>query len=321
MLVPQAATRPQLPADPPPRLAAKESEASELYLSVQLDKAYAAMWDEKKRDDRDVFLTVVSEFLITESTNSQNLLVPVPVNDAAQKKGLLNALAKMSGYLPRTGTLPEEFVTKTRAYLEQLSSEPRRGLWAPEKPGAVPKDFTALAYFINKEKPEYLREFLAARNAGPIKWESVKDPARPYFVREKVALERLAMLTTLTAEESARLVELKSSKLGDQEPEAISLKELLSEYASNEVRADDAYKGHVVEFSGIAGGLQRGTLGGINLTIGTGKTFERPEVTCFFDQRQTEKVKAINKGERVRVKGKVSGLMVNVVVDHCELVN
>lgn len=313
--------KPKLPPDPPPRIADRASEAPALEAQLVGDKAYGPLWDEKHVDDRNLVLTAVSELLITEEVGNEQVFIPETIAKELGRRKLMEIVLKVSAIIPRTGKLPTDFEVKTKSHLSNIANGTRHGVWMPKQSGALPVDFAGLAYWLNPDDAGYLREFVTARRDGQIGWENSPKPVRPYLARERVALERLSMLTTLTAEETARLSELKASKLGDAPPEAIELAKLLKEYGSNEVRADDAYKNHVVEFSGIAGALERGAIGGITLPIGTGKPFERPVAHCFFDDAQTKRVKELNKGDRVRVRGKVDGLMMNVIVRSCEVVD
>ncbi|MBX3226281.1 MAG: hypothetical protein KIT84_43150 [Labilithrix sp.] len=316
---PKTAPR-KLPPDPSPYLSAKASEAPALEAELVADKSYTTIWDEKHLDDRNLVFSAISELLITEELESDRVFIPENLVKELERRKLMNMVLKVSAIIPRTGALPGDFAAKAKGSISSLASEPRHGVWSPKKAGTAPIDFAGLAYYLNPEDADYMREFITARSGGPIGWENSAKPVRPYLVRERAALERLALIGTLTTDEAARLAELKASKLGDAPPEEIDLAKLLKEYGSNEVRADDSFKGHVVEFGGVAGALERGTIGGITLAIGTGKAFEHPQVHCFFERTQTEKVKALNKGDRVRVRGKVDGLVMNVIIRYCELV-
>lgn len=312
---------PKLPPDPPPRIPALASEVPKLEGEIAGDPKYATLFDDKHQDDRDLVLTAVSELLITEEIGNEQVFIPESVAKELERRKLMNIVLKVGAVIPRTGALPQDFEAKAKGAMASNASAERLGLWKPKKNGTPPVDYGGLAYWLNPSNAMYMREFIAARRGGAIGWENAAKPVRPYLVRERAALERLALLTTLTSDEAARLADLKASKLGDAPPDEVDLAKLLSEYGSNEIRADDAYKGHVVEFTGVAGALERGTIGGITLTVGTGKPFERPQVHCFFEKSETEKVKALNKGDRVRVRGKVDGLMVNVIVRFCQLVD
>lgn len=61
-------------------------------------------------------------------------------------------------------------------------------------------------------------------------------------------------------------------------------------------------------------------LGSIYVTLGTGAAFESPTVQCFFEKEHEQVVAALSKGNKVTVNGRVSGLMMNVLVKKCALV-
>ena len=195
------------------------------------------------------------------------------------------------------------------------------GTWAPAKPSTASKDFAALAYLLHPNDPQYLREFISAKRGGPFGWEDQDTPYRPYLTRERVALERLAALTTLTVDEQARLADLQMSKWSETYAEPTSLGGLLSEYRDNEVRADGKFKAKVISFTGTVTDVKQGEIGGITVNLGTGKPFETPHVHCFVADDQAKKVAALSRGQKVTMKGKVQGLMIDVLVQNCELQN
>jgi hypothetical protein len=104
-------------------------------------------------------------------------------------------------------------------------------------------------------------------------------------------------------------------------PASVELKTLLKDYQDNEVRADSLYKNKVFSFSGKIGDIGV-SLGSPFLKIGlTGDQFEHPVVQCMFSKGSNEKLAAMSKGSMVKVRGKVSGLMMlNVVVRDCDTV-
>ena len=101
----------------------------------------------------------------------------------------------------------------------------------------------------------------------------------------------------------------------------VPLKELLSEYKDNEVRADSKFKGKSIETTGKVGDVKKGILGDTYVTVGTGKAFEIPMVQCFFGKDQTQKATSLSKGNKVTVRGRVDGLMMNVLVKDCEFID
>ena len=89
---------------------------------------------------------------------------------------------------------------------------------------------------------------------------------------------------------------------------------LLKEYKDNEVAADQKYKGKVIQISGVVGEVRKGFSDQIYVTVGTGAAFELPMAQCFFDESASAKAATLKKGDQVTIKGRVDGLILNVVV-------
>lgn len=100
----------------------------------------------------------------------------------------------------------------------------------------------------------------------------------------------------------------------------VPIASLLGEYKNNEVRADGLFKDHVIETTGVVDSIKKDIMNSIYMTIGTGKIFEIPQVQCFFDDSLAGKAASFNKGARVTVRGRVHGLMMNVIVRDCVFV-
>ncbi len=307
-------------AEPPPPLAPRAAEVPDFRAKLAADPAYATIWTDKKREDLDLVLTAVSETLAAVGRDGNGSL-PESVNGPLVKRKLMNLFFEMTAEPLRTGQLAPDVQTHLADYLRSLRTEPHLGVRAAAKSGKAPHNFAALAWWVVPRDPDYARELIASRQDRSFTWSTTRDPWLPYLARERAALERLAKITKLSDEETARLKSLIASEatFGSDPVEPIHLGDLLAEYGSNEVRADGKYKNKAVSFAGVAGEIQRGTIGGITLDVGTGKPFEAPKVRCFFDDSQTEKVKALSKGDHVRVRGVVNGLLMDVVVRHCEV--
>ncbi|MFL5344166.1 MAG: OB-fold protein [Hyalangium sp.] len=101
----------------------------------------------------------------------------------------------------------------------------------------------------------------------------------------------------------------------------VEIRTLLREYADNEVRADSNFKDHMIQTVGIVGDVKKDITNSIYVTLGTGKEFEIPQVQCFFDDAQAQKAATLSKGAKVGVRGRVSGLMMNVLVKDCEFID
>jgi hypothetical protein len=98
----------------------------------------------------------------------------------------------------------------------------------------------------------------------------------------------------------------------------VDIRKLLAEYADNEVRADAAFKGRYVLVDGIVSDVKRDILNTIYITIGTGRVLEIPQVQCFFSEAHAAQAAKFSKGSKITVRGRVDGLMGNVLLRDCE---
>jgi hypothetical protein len=104
------------------------------------------------------------------------------------------------------------------------------------------------------------------------------------------------------------------------EAKQVELRTLLSEYRDNEVRADEAFKGHVIQTSGVVGEVKKDIVGSTYVLVGSGRQYELPVLQCTLERAQVKKAATLTKGARVTVRGRVTGLMLNVQAGDCELV-
>jgi hypothetical protein len=105
------------------------------------------------------------------------------------------------------------------------------------------------------------------------------------------------------------------------EAKQVELRKLLSEYGDNEVRADEAFKGRVIQTSGVVGEVKKDIVGDTYVLVGTGRQFELPVLQCSLNSNQVKKAATLTKGARVTVRGRVTGLMLNVQAGDCEVVD
>ncbi|MFP2927217.1 OB-fold protein [Pyxidicoccus sp. 3LG] len=101
----------------------------------------------------------------------------------------------------------------------------------------------------------------------------------------------------------------------------VEIRKLLAEYSDNEIRADSSFKGQYIQTTGVVDDVKKDILNSIYVTLGTGKQLEIPQVQCFFDDVHAKKAAALSKGTKVTVRGRVDGLMMNVLVKECEFVD
>lgn len=116
-------------------------------------------------------------------------------------------------------------------------------------------------------------------------------------------------------EEQQRIAVVKTA-----EAKTVALSTLLDDYKDNEVRADELYKGAFVTTTGKVGDVKKDIMDNMFVTVGTGKRFEIPEVQCTLTPDNKSKAANLSKGDSVTVKGKVSGLMMNVQLEDCMIV-
>jgi hypothetical protein len=100
----------------------------------------------------------------------------------------------------------------------------------------------------------------------------------------------------------------------------VEIHKLLAEYTDNEVRADAAFKGKLIQTTGVVDDVKRDVLNTVYVVVGTGKKYEMRQVQCFVDEDNANTVASLTKGRRVTIRGRVKGLMMNVLVEDCELV-
>ena len=97
----------------------------------------------------------------------------------------------------------------------------------------------------------------------------------------------------------------------------VAVNTLLSEYSSNEVRADANYKGRWITTTGYVGDVKKDMLDNVYMTVGTGAEIEFPIVQCFVAKDQIPYSTVYSKGSKVTVTGRVDGLLMNVIVKDC----
>jgi hypothetical protein len=100
----------------------------------------------------------------------------------------------------------------------------------------------------------------------------------------------------------------------------IDARELVAEYTANEVRADSQFKGRLVSVTGYVRNIQKGALGrDFHVTLDTGEGFSLRSVQCLASEGQSEAAGRLTKGTKAQVRGRVQGLMMNVMLANCEI--
>lgn len=208
---PPVQQRPSLPPEPPPPVAEKAHEVPGLEAQLRENVAFAGMWQQGHDNERDLLLTAISELFAEGGFTG-------PLRDALDRQPDIKAAAILLFRIhARRGAFPDAFTQSFLKRLAELRSEQGLGLWRPLVKGSAPYDITALAAWLHRDRPEYIRERINARRHGPMGWLNTEQPRpRAYLIQEKAALEWLARLTSLTPDEQSRLAYLQLPGVGER---------------------------------------------------------------------------------------------------------
>lgn len=201
-----------LPSDPPPPLAAQAKKTRGIEARLRGNRAYQRTLKGPLDDKLKLLLTAVSTMLLRDE-------VPEEMTGSLRDSGLDSAARDLHAIYSRVGRYPKPFSKRVERIIKgKGAARPgRQGVWS--KSGT--HDFAALAAWLKKRRPEFLRSLIKARRSGVGDWNGVSDngPHRlAYLAHEQQALERIRQLTKLTSAERKRLEALKSPVLsfGDE---------------------------------------------------------------------------------------------------------
>lgn len=96
----------------------------------------------------------------------------------------------------------------------------------------------------------------------------------------------------------------------------VTAEQLIKDYDDNELLADDKYKGKWLIIDGYVSNISK-VLDITSVTLNNGEEFSVNEITCFFDKDNESQVKKLEKGSKVKIKGKCKGKGWNVEVEKC----
>jgi hypothetical protein len=96
----------------------------------------------------------------------------------------------------------------------------------------------------------------------------------------------------------------------------VTVASLLSEFDANEVRAEAIYKGRVVSFSGFASSIGSDIMK-TPYVIVSGTRVDSGDIQCMSAPSSVGRVSLLQRGDAVKVTGKVSGRMGNLIIRDC----
>jgi len=100
---------------------------------------------------------------------------------------------------------------------------------------------------------------------------------------------------------------------------SVKISKLLKDYRDNEINADNQYKSKTIEVTGYVDSIKKDLFGGLFITVGTGKSFEIPQVQASFDKSSNQELAQLNKSELITIVCQVQGLMMNVILKECKI--
>jgi hypothetical protein len=101
---------------------------------------------------------------------------------------------------------------------------------------------------------------------------------------------------------------------------AVKAADILADYKANEVKGDGKWKGKTVKVVGLVGQISKDILDHPFVTVGSGAEFEIPVVQCSLASGQEGAAANLSKGQAIAVRGTVTGLMMNVQMEDCEII-
>lgn len=99
---------------------------------------------------------------------------------------------------------------------------------------------------------------------------------------------------------------------------AVMATKLYADYRANEISADNTYKGKLVEVSGTVDNIGKDILDKPYISLKSDDIIG--SVQCMLDDSAVAEAGTLAEGTKVTMRGRVSGLLGNVLVKNCTLV-
>lgn len=109
----------------------------------------------------------------------------------------------------------------------------------------------------------------------------------------------------------------REKEIKKREDQTITAANLTANYEENEVRADENFKGKTFFVEGTVRDIKKDIMDDIYVILDGGQMFR--SVQCYFDDKNS--ASQLQKGMRVTFQGKCDGLMMNVLMKNCVLVD
>lgn len=100
----------------------------------------------------------------------------------------------------------------------------------------------------------------------------------------------------------------------------VAANSIVSEYKENGVAADAKYKGKLVEVSGTVKTIDKTIADTPYIALESYEYAIVDHVQCMFERSRAAELTSVKKGEKITLRGIVSGKFGNIVIDDCEIV-
>ncbi|MBJ7391862.1 MAG: hypothetical protein JHC85_09860 [Chthoniobacterales bacterium] len=121
----------------------------------------------------------------------------------------------------------------------------------------------------------------------------------------------MALLAAGSADSEEKTQRVKSSEA----LVTISAVQLYGQYETNEVEADNRYKGKVVTVTGEIENIGKDLTDEAYVSLGTGNILF--SVQCFFGESEEHSFTSLRKGQQLTIKGRCDGKFGNVFLQDC----
>lgn len=101
----------------------------------------------------------------------------------------------------------------------------------------------------------------------------------------------------------------------------VTASKLVADYKANEVSADLAYKGKLIEVKGTIDTIGKDIIDTPYIALSDGSPYSFERVQCMFTKEQETELSAISKGQSITLQGRMSGKLGNVIVRECRIVS
>lgn len=101
---------------------------------------------------------------------------------------------------------------------------------------------------------------------------------------------------------------------------SVTATKILSDYEENEVSADSVYKDKYIEITGSVDTIGKDILDTPYISLKNGDQYSFSSVQCMFMTNRESDLVDVKKGQPIKLKGKVSGILGNIIVRDCTIV-